>query len=154
MQLGLTDSGGVFSLAARVNHSCRPNLVYHWAASQVTEEDPAHALAGCIEVYCVSPVLRREELTICYCDPYAPRSERMADLLERYRFLCRCVACKSGCKISEMRRLRIGEIQAVLQDGLMRKPFRNIDLVRSFRDGLSDIGRLSLSKQLHRLSRR
>lgn len=144
MQLGLTDSGGVFSLAARINHSCRANLVYHWAASHVIDEDPVHALAGCVEIYCIASVRGGEELTICYGDPYSTRSERRADLFERYGFLCRCEACENGGKISETRRLRIGEIQTVLQDGLMRQPFRNIDLVRAFRVGLYDMGGLTM----------
>lgn len=70
--------GEVFEIASRINHSCKPNLVFH-------QDD--------LCFYATDNIKRGEELTITYIDPKLGKKER-ASLLGELGITCMCCACK------------------------------------------------------------
>lgn len=121
IQLGDTGYGGVFALASRLNSSCRPNVAVTWSEKQ-----------GRIVLHAIESIQEADELCICYISPLATRQERRLELLERYKFLCKCPACTAtepeGLSSDERRR-RIGELDDYLQSQLRVDPLRSLQLV-------------------------
>ncbi|KAI0948044.1 hypothetical protein AcW1_009652 [Taiwanofungus camphoratus] len=73
---------GLFLTAARLNHSCAPNLSRTWDAR-------AQAMAFRL----LRHVKAGEELCVNYGDLLGTRDERRAELKERFRFECVCSVC-------------------------------------------------------------
>ncbi|GAA6037178.1 hypothetical protein JCM8097_008773 [Rhodosporidiobolus ruineniae] len=74
--------GGLFLLASKINHSCRPNLIRFWAPE-----------LGAVRLVASQPVRAGEELTIYYVDPVQPRKKRQEELMRKFNFTCTCAAC-------------------------------------------------------------
>ena len=75
---------GLLPLAARFNHSCRPNIAYQWDQH-----------SGVMRFYANSTIPTAQELCISY-DPTSilcGRATRQARLRSSTGFLCHCAAC-------------------------------------------------------------
>lgn len=74
---------GLFELACKMNHSCRPNCVWF------TTQD-----GTCKEVRAISPIEAGEELTVDYVgNVLDPTPQRREDLLATKGFVCQCDRC-------------------------------------------------------------
>jgi hypothetical protein len=73
---------GVYLLASRMEHNCRPNCTFTPVGTTV-------------RVYAIEPIPAGHALSIDYLssDVYRPTSERQAKLQESYDFQCTCDAC-------------------------------------------------------------
>ena len=108
--------GGLFLLAARINHSCTPNVVHRW--SPALRQEVIHANRDIVE---------GEELTTCYLEPAQPRAERQAFLASSFGFLCRCAACElSGGALaaSDRARSRVRALEDEIYAEISRGRFR------------------------------
>ncbi|KAL1726158.1 hypothetical protein EV714DRAFT_219899 [Schizophyllum commune] len=75
----------VFDQLSRMNHSCRPNALYHWDSD---------TFSGSLRA--VRDIAPGEEITVSYCGEVdRPYSQRRA-LLAPYGFECDCRACVEG----------------------------------------------------------
>ncbi|KAI5894514.1 SET domain-containing protein [Schizophyllum commune H4-8] len=75
----------IFDELSRMNHSCRPNALYHWDSS---------TFSGSLRA--VRDIEPGEEITVSYCGEVdRPYSDRRA-LLAPYGFGCDCRACAEG----------------------------------------------------------
>ncbi|KAJ6631446.1 hypothetical protein B0H10DRAFT_1658749, partial [Mycena sp. CBHHK59/15] len=68
-----------FPRLSRANHDCAPNAHYFFCRESFTGR--FHALRR---------IGAGEEITVAYTDLAAPRAQRQADLLAKYRFVCSC----------------------------------------------------------------
>ncbi|KZT70028.1 SET domain-containing protein [Daedalea quercina L-15889] len=73
---------GIFLIAARINHSCTPNVGRVW--------EPARQM---MVFRTLRAVLVGEELCINYVDVLGTKEDRNANLVERFGFECACEAC-------------------------------------------------------------
>ncbi|KAL1948867.1 hypothetical protein VTO73DRAFT_10673 [Trametes versicolor] len=76
---------GVFLTAARLNHSCRPNLARSW--DEASQQMTFRALRD---------VAEGEELCLNYVDVIGTRVQRTEELQSAYGFECVCEACALG----------------------------------------------------------
>jgi len=90
---------------SRFNHSCNPNCEAVWS-----EEIGQNQVYACIEIKA------GEELSLSYIEHRAPREERQEELLEDYKFQCRCSACESADPDCDERRMRMLELHPELGD--------------------------------------
>lgn len=97
-------NGAMYALIARLNHSCRPNVVYSW--NERTKMGRLFALKE------ISP---GEEICQSYsAELLASRDERRAYVLDRYKFVCECEVCSlSGEELrkSDIRRKLLPRIE-------------------------------------------
>ncbi|KAA1078682.1 hypothetical protein PGTUg99_013734 [Puccinia graminis f. sp. tritici] len=90
---------------ARLNHACRPNVVYY------LDEGTQMLYMRALE-----PVAKGEELTINYREYELPRQERRDILEEAYGFNCTCSHCQMSeelGKLSDNRVARISELLSI-----------------------------------------
>ncbi|CDO71128.1 hypothetical protein BN946_scf184844.g132 [Trametes cinnabarina] len=73
---------GIFLVAARLNHSCQPNVERSWDES--AQRMTFRALRDIVE---------GEELCMNYVDVLGTRAQRMEELRTAFGFECACVAC-------------------------------------------------------------
>jgi len=112
--------GGVYSLACRLNHNCRPNAHQHW-----------NDRTGMQTVMALREILAGEEVFVAYIggDADGTRVARQSQLQQKFSFTCRCPQCEmSGAALeqSETRQRRIAAIVALLQ----AKPSNAVALVQ------------------------
>jgi SET domain-containing protein len=86
--------GGIFTLAAMINHSCDP-----------CAEIRGYEYVDCnIDVVAKRSIKKGEEITISYLgvQPSSTsailRNRRQRELESRYLFICTCSCCKEQCK--------------------------------------------------------
>lgn len=90
----------VFPEVARMNHDCRPNVVFY--------VDPAtlmHITTAVREIY------PGEELTLSYLDPFAPHPERQERARAVWGFGCECELCRAPEEAAADSEMRLAEIQ-------------------------------------------
>eukprot|EP00873_Tetraselmis_striata_P027741 jgi/Tetstr1/448005/TSEL_035307.t1 len=93
---------GIFVLAARLNHSCQPNVEHCW--NPTLKGETLHAAVD---------VRAGEELTLSYLGEdwlFRPREQRLAYLSHGWGFECRCEPCSlEGAQLaaSDRRRSRL-----------------------------------------------
>ena len=90
---------GCFLQGARFNHSCRPNVVWHWGDS------PNSVLKMHVSRSC----RKGEELCISYLpDLEMSLEQRRLRLQHSHHFLCMCEACSEPCeaKLAQSEKLR------------------------------------------------
>ena len=87
---------GLFTLTARLNHSCQPN-----AAVQAQVFMDCH-----IDVVALENIARDEEITISYLGPVrnAPTARRRRELRAKYLFECACPLCSPSTATGTMAR--------------------------------------------------
>ena len=88
----------VVATAARMNHSCTPNVYHCW-----------NAATGQLTVQAIRDLTAGEEILTCYVDVCYNREARQREL-DRYGFRCDCAACCMWThfgKQSEKRRQRL-----------------------------------------------
>ncbi|KAK5124717.1 hypothetical protein LTR85_001430 [Meristemomyces frigidus] len=93
------EMSGICLQATRMNHSCLPNSHHEWC-----EE------ARKRNVYALSDIGAREEITISYLVPFQSREVRTDMLHKHYGFDCSCKACDLGSDFgvsSERRRFEM-----------------------------------------------
>lgn len=108
--MGESGRAGVFHKISRINSSCRPNCIASWNSSRGTLR-----IRSCVKIRL------GDEITFCYIWPLANTAMRRAELMERYRFLCKCSACQADPGIqlqSDQRRQRLEEIGHELQSAI------------------------------------
>ena len=76
------DDSGLFALACRINHSCRPNVRWCWRADLGTQH-----------IFAMRPIEEGEELLAAYSKTYARRADRVARLQAQFHFTCACPLC-------------------------------------------------------------
>merc|ERR1712129_140388 len=90
----------LYSTVARLNHSCKPNVV--WSINH----------QNVIEVRAVRNISPGEELVASYIDPVNMMEDRAKLLLARYNFHCKCEVCtlppEDAQKNDEVRREILG----------------------------------------------
>ena len=100
---------GIFIKAARLNHSCLPNVWVNW--NRDLQRTGLVGLPGCLTVYAIRPIKRDEEIVMDYQSTIylQPRENRRASLNRTYHFECRCPACEEGdrSELSESRRAKM-----------------------------------------------
>ena len=86
----------VYKYASRINHSCKPNVV--WSFNQAKKMK---------EVRATKPILAGQEVTACYIDPLNMAEDRQKLLSGKYNFTCSCEICSLPTeKLKENDRLR------------------------------------------------
>jgi len=78
-------TGGLFLLLSRLNHSCAPNCARAWSETMQREE-----------LVALRDVAAGEELTSAYFDVLASRAQRRAHAAEAFGFDCHCALCVRG----------------------------------------------------------
>ncbi|XP_076816367.1 histone-lysine N-methyltransferase SMYD3-like isoform X2 [Clavelina lepadiformis] len=73
---------GVYLSCSLLNHSCDPNCV--------AEFDEMN-----INIRAIKDISKGEELLISYVDVFAPSEDRQKDLMDIYKFSCRCNLCRT-----------------------------------------------------------
>ena len=94
--VSMPPSSGIFVLACRLNHSCKPNARYVW------RQDLGREL-----VFAIRPISAGEEVTVQYTAGYLPRAERQSVLRAAFNFACACLACAEASLESDERRREI-----------------------------------------------
>lgn len=84
LPLGLAkDAGyGLFPVAARLNHSCTPNVSHSWNSG-----------LGMEVIHAGRAIEEGEELLTCYIQPEQTRDRRQRHLKNHFGFDCACKAC-------------------------------------------------------------
>eukprot|EP00090_Calanus_glacialis_P035188 TRINITY_DN60124_c0_g1_i1.p1 TRINITY_DN60124_c0_g1~~TRINITY_DN60124_c0_g1_i1.p1 ORF type:complete len:336 (-),score=82.17 TRINITY_DN60124_c0_g1_i1:45-1052(-) len=86
----------VYKYASRINHSCKPNVVWSFTQAKKVKE-----------VRATKPILAGEEVTACYIDPLNMAEDRQKLLSSKYNFTCSCEICSLPTeKLKENDRLR------------------------------------------------
>ncbi|GAA5851414.1 hypothetical protein JCM5353_006869 [Sporobolomyces roseus] len=100
--------GGVFLLASRLNHSCRPSVAWRWDSKEEK-----------LRVQLVRSVKKGEELTVSYTPAMEQSGPRRATLQRRYGFDCDCEVCSSPAELaaSDYRRQLLADITNGLNNG-------------------------------------
>ncbi|KAL8790201.1 MAG: hypothetical protein Q9213_000732 [Squamulea squamosa] len=86
---------GIFTIAARFNHSCLPNAYASW--------NPVTLRGGRLTVFATKTIRVDDEIVINYQpnNTYKTRLARRKGLSECYKFNCMCDACKEGQRRSQ-----------------------------------------------------
>eukprot|EP00808_Paulinella_micropora_P028810 g3763.t1 len=98
---------GLFPVAARLNHSCRPNV--HHSFDEVKDR---------LVVYAVTQIKKDQELFTSYYDLCLPRAARQKYLSDVYTFVCKCPACSLKGAELEASDKRRGSIKTLDEDVL------------------------------------
>lgn len=94
-----SEGSGLFALACRANHACRPNARYIW------RHDLQREL-----ILAVRDIAPGDEVTVSYGPGTECRAARQAELLRGFRFACECELCKTGDARLDQMLKRIGEL--------------------------------------------
>lgn len=93
---------GMFPVVAMVfNHSCRPNLVYHYCNVPKSGSSNTRDKVGVLEVRACRDIAQGEELCVSYIDILQNTTNRRAALRAEKFFTCRCVSCVRHDEIAE-----------------------------------------------------
>jgi hypothetical protein len=96
--------GGIFLAISRINHRCVYQMYqvrtfsYHKMISSCVPNTAFYFnhYTFCAFVKASRPIAAGEEITLSYCSHRSlPRADRIAELKEKYNFVCDCSACKS-----------------------------------------------------------
>ena len=99
---------GLYALACRMNHACKPNARYVWRPDLKREL-----------VFATRPIRAGDEITVTYLAEYAPRAARKLRLLEEFLFECKCSACEDPARdlnAQEQSDARMLEIQELIDN--------------------------------------
>ncbi|PLW07009.1 hypothetical protein PCASD_24551 [Puccinia coronata f. sp. avenae] len=103
--------GSVVLTPARLNHACRPNLVYY------VDHD-----TQLLHLKAIQPIAEGEELTINYRSIELPREVRRADLKSLYGFNCTCSHCQMSAELGKISDQRLSQIRALRTRYLHQDP--------------------------------
>jgi SET domain len=81
------DACAMYCAIARLNHSCTPNVQQTHCPETGKEY-----------LYACRDIVIGEEICDCYIDLRQTREARQRELLDNYRFVCRCPACTCTCR--------------------------------------------------------
>lgn len=84
-KLGFFDGTGLYSLACMMNHSCEPSVKVLYPEDGMGRGEARIVTLGQLQ--------EGQELLISYIDTRWTRSRRQRELLDGYRFECRCERC-------------------------------------------------------------
>ena len=112
----------VVATAARMNHSCTPNVYHYW-----------NAATGHLTVHATRDMTAGEEILTCYVDVCFYTEARQKEL-ERYRFRCDCAAgsmqTHSG-RQSEKRRQQLCALNGKIVTNCKSSPSVQVDFEQS-----------------------
>jgi len=99
--MNIDNRSTLFLTYSRINHSCVPNVhvEYNYALGELT-------------VFAVRDIKKDEEIFTQYIELLRTRSQRAAELMA-WRFVCDCEACQDESGVSDRRRGRLGELEAM-----------------------------------------
>ncbi|KAH6891324.1 hypothetical protein B0T10DRAFT_458716 [Thelonectria olida] len=89
---------------SRINHDCRPNIVYRIDTDLVYR---AHV---------VRPILPGEEVTVSYVSPTLSRATRQKQLHIHWGFECQCQVCAAPKALATLSDQRLAEIKSIERD--------------------------------------
>ncbi|CAK9069531.1 unnamed protein product [Durusdinium trenchii] len=110
-----SDPKALFLRLSRLNHSCNANCDYSWRQD-------------IMEIYAQRKIIAGEELCIPYIDLREPRQVRRQMLKENWCFRCECEVCSAWTVASDARRVRLGELSAMMYRA--RAPERLVRIAR------------------------
>lgn len=98
----LDDQIGMFLKISRINHSCKPSILYSY-------------INGLMLLYAARDIEVNEELHLSYVDTLISKAERQQHLLNDYGFVCDCELCSANLtddaqKKHDENRLKLNEI--------------------------------------------
>jgi len=106
-----SEGSGLFALACRANHACRPNARYLW------RHDLQREL-----LIAVRDIAPGDEVTVTYGPgPANARAWRQEALLRGFRFTCKCELCEADDARLDRMLMRIGE----LDDDILKVAWQN-----------------------------
>ena len=119
------EGAGIFEIASRFNHACVPNACFCWDEEKKVEtiyavHDIAQGEVRDFRTLFLGCANTRQEITLCYCDPFYDISMRKWELMH-YGFECQCKACKnpddpeSFAHASRERRWKMRNLDAALR---------------------------------------
>ncbi|PSK57777.1 Vacuolar protein sorting-associated protein 17 [Elsinoe australis] len=112
---GARDQMGLFPLAARLNHSCRPNVFHRH-----------NHLIGRLTIHALRDIEAGEEVCTSYIDVVHPMRERRR-ILRHWGFKCACGECRHPGAAGEHRRKRLEEMTAKMRKEEQRRAMMNWD---------------------------
>ena len=104
---------GIFPVISRLNSHCTPNVHYNY-----------NDKSGKSTIYCVSKILKGDEIVNCYIGLYIPRIERMKYLWGNFGFPCSCNTCSlTGTEQidSDYRRTRLEGLEELCVTAILEK---------------------------------
>ena len=107
----------VFPTLSRINHSCKPNVVWSWNDQK-----------NCEELRAIVDISTGSELTASYVDILLTSSERKEELGYKYNFVCQCAICAlptDQLKISDNKRKNIVQMQYEVRRMVQNKEYKN-----------------------------
>jgi len=110
---GYPDSMGIFTKAARMNHSCAPNVFHRY-----------NAFVHRLTVHALRTIAPGEELLTSYIDICHPTLERRR-ILRHWGFKCRCSACVSKDHVQDFRRKKLEDGLARMKKSEMKRAMEN-----------------------------
>jgi len=118
---------GLFLIAGRINHSCKPNALWSTVDSKL------------LELRALRDIKEGEEITVSYLNPakFLTKDERFK-LFENWKFQCACElcsldasACEKNDKVCMMIRDNFAKIEAFLDDIQAKYPPKDMDVLSS-----------------------
>ena len=107
-----TTFSGIFLTASLMNHSCYPNVCFHWSGVSLPDSSGV--------VRAVSHIRAGEEITLSYIrdEHCLPTAQRRQLLRQRYGFECACRLCATihMNSTADPRREQLGRYHTELQD--------------------------------------
>lgn len=106
LPLGVSDSGGLFLEASRINHSCQPNAQHAW------NDDLGH-----LTVHALRDIEADREITISYISGVSPGyAERQRHLMDAFSFACACELCSLPLLARTSSDYRLDQIRSINED--------------------------------------
>ncbi|KAH9810186.1 hypothetical protein DFH28DRAFT_903281 [Melampsora americana] len=108
LRLGSQPYLALFPDASRVNHDCRPNVIYHIDRTSLK-----------LNMYAARQIELGQELVIAYLDIQQPTETRRAQLRKHYGFECQCSICslpEPSIQLSDSRLNQIERLTKTLND--------------------------------------
>ncbi|OTA96847.1 hypothetical protein M434DRAFT_49351, partial [Hypoxylon sp. CO27-5] len=123
---------GLFPIASRINHDCRPNVFWRWSVRTLT-----------VEVIAMRDIETGEEITQSYVPLGLSYEDRKEDL-KNWGFSCACSLCtasKSERSASDKRRARLQHIYHELNEGATGKAELTADTIYGLADEMESLVR-------------
>lgn len=106
LPLGVSNNGGLFLEASRINHSCQPNAQHAW------NDDLGH-----LTVHALRDIEANREITISYISGVSPGyAERQRHLMDVFSFACACELCSLPLLARNGSDYRLDQIRSIDED--------------------------------------
>ncbi|KAF9100544.1 hypothetical protein BGX27_000345 [Mortierella sp. AM989] len=114
------EEGGVYRVISRINHSCASNVRHTWNSRMQKEY-----------IHATEDIAAGDEIFTSYLATLMPRSERLKQLQEDFRFECRCKLCTAASSEDyDTTVTRINECSDLILKYASSNPRKSIGYVR------------------------